>query len=179
MACRRIFGVVRFDSIRNAIRCCCAIEIRRIFASKWPRWRQARSIRPARLAEAVLDRAQQPQRSWAKGEVMRNLAFNSATLAIFIVGGTLLLIRPTIAAGTSEGMRAAANSVGIVDEAQFVYEGRRHCFYPDGWHGPGWYWCGYNWRRGYGWGGPEGWHGWRRELREERREERREWRRRY
>ena len=30
----------------------------------------------------------------------------------------------------------------------------------DGWNGPGWYWCGYAWRRGYGWGGGYGYHGW-------------------
>ncbi|MFN3744137.1 MAG: hypothetical protein ACK4TL_05470 [Hyphomicrobiaceae bacterium] len=42
-----------------------------------------------------------------------------------------------------------------------VFRGRRWCFYWDAWNGPGWYWCGYAWRRGYGWGGGPGWHGWR------------------
>ncbi len=42
----------------------------------------------------------------------------------------------------------------------YVYGGRRYCFYPDGWRGPGYYWCGYAWRRGFGWGGPWGWRGW-------------------
>jgi hypothetical protein len=47
-------------------------------------------------------------------------------------------------------------------EAQvFVYEGARYCFYFDGWHGAGWYRCGYRWRQGLGWGGAYGWHGWR------------------
>jgi hypothetical protein len=27
------------------------------------------------------------------------------------------------------------------------------------WRGPGFYWCGYAWRRGYGWGGGYGWRG--------------------
>src|SRR6266567_8668019 len=67
-------------------------------------------------------------------------------------------------------IRVAADRLGILEETQFIYEGRRHCWYRDGWHGPGWYWCGYDWRRGLGWGGPEGWQGWR--WREERREER-------
>ena len=41
-----------------------------------------------------------------------------------------------------------------IEEVQlYVYGGRRYCFYPDGWRGPGYYWCGYAWRRGFGWGG--------------------------
>ncbi len=59
----------------------------------------------------------------------------------------------------------AAQLNPIQKTAVFVYAGREFCFYPDGWHGPGWYWCGYSWRRGFGWGGPEGWHGWYREGR--------------
>jgi hypothetical protein len=65
-------------------------------------------------------------------------------------------------------------------EAQvYVYEGARYCFYPDGWHGPGWYRCGYRWRSGFGWGGAYDWgvgfgwrhHGWekRRHVHEGRR----------
>ena len=42
----------------------------------------------------------------------------------------------------------------------YVYRGRRYCFHPDGWQGPGYYWCGYAWRHGLGWGGPMGWRGW-------------------
>jgi hypothetical protein len=38
--------------------------------------------------------------------------------------------------------------------------GRNYCWYSAGWQGPGWYWCGYASRRGLGWGGGEGWHGW-------------------
>jgi hypothetical protein len=45
-------------------------------------------------------------------------------------------------------------------EAQFLWGGRNYCWYGGGWHGPGYYWCGYAWRRGFGWGGPVGWHGW-------------------
>ena len=48
----------------------------------------------------------------------------------------------------------------IEDVQYYVYGGRRYCFYPDGWRGPGYYWCGYAWRRGFGWGGPMGWRGW-------------------
>ena len=47
-----------------------------------------------------------------------------------------------------------------VEKAQYYYGGRQYCFYPNGWRGPGFYWCGFNWRRGFGWGGPMGWQGW-------------------
>jgi hypothetical protein len=42
----------------------------------------------------------------------------------------------------------------------FIYRHHRYCFYFDGWHGPGWYRCGWAWRRGYGWGGTYGWNDW-------------------
>jgi hypothetical protein len=48
-----------------------------------------------------------------------------------------------------------------LDPVQFFWGGRNFCWYDGGWSGPGWYWCGYAWRRGYGWGGGYGWHGWR------------------
>jgi hypothetical protein len=47
-----------------------------------------------------------------------------------------------------------------LQDAQYLWGGRNYCWYPGGWRGPGYYWCGYAWRRGYGWGGPVGWHGW-------------------
>ena len=42
----------------------------------------------------------------------------------------------------------------------YVHEGQRYCFYFNGWHGPGWYRCGYAFRRGLGWGGVYGWNSW-------------------
>ncbi len=47
-----------------------------------------------------------------------------------------------------------------VEQVQFFFGGRNYCWYDDGWQGPGFYWCGYAWRRGIGWGGGAGWHGW-------------------
>ena len=41
----------------------------------------------------------------------------------------------------------------------FFFGEHQYCWYEGGWRGPGWYWCGYAWRRGYGWGGGYGWHG--------------------
>jgi len=48
-----------------------------------------------------------------------------------------------------------------VQDVQFLFGGRNYCWYAAGWRGAGYYWCGYANRRGLGWGGPEGWHGWR------------------
>jgi hypothetical protein len=42
----------------------------------------------------------------------------------------------------------------------YVHHGHRYCFYFSGWHGPGWYRCGFAWRRGLGWGGAYGWNAW-------------------
>ena len=49
---------------------------------------------------------------------------------------------------------------GNVIDVQYYWGGNRYCWYNYGWNGPGFYWCGYAWRRGYGWGGPHGWHRW-------------------
>jgi hypothetical protein len=49
-----------------------------------------------------------------------------------------------------------------LEQAQFLWGGHNYCWYDGGWHGPGYYWCGYAYRRGFGWGGGEGWHGWSR-----------------
>jgi hypothetical protein len=59
-------------------------------------------------------------------------------------------------------------STGVYDEsvplaaqpADYIWAGRNYCWYDGGWHGPGWYWCGYAGRVGWGWGGPIGWHNW-------------------
>jgi hypothetical protein len=61
------------------------------------------------------------------------------------------------------GLRAAIADAGLVEQAQvrvYVYGGRRYCFYFNGWRGPGWYRCGFAWRRGLGWGGVYGWNQW-------------------
>src|ERR1700761_5419152 len=57
---------------------------------------------------------------------------------------------------------APAAIAGDIVQAQFVFGGRNYCWYDSGWRGPGFYWCGYAFRRGLGWGGGAGWHGWHR-----------------
>jgi hypothetical protein len=72
----------------------------------------------------------------------------------------------SLAVGTAQGMPLnglsadAANASAIIKTQFYIFGGRHYCFYIDGWRGPGWYWCGYAQRRGFGWGGPRGWHGW-------------------
>ena len=46
-----------------------------------------------------------------------------------------------------------ATDLSSIKQAQFIFGGRNYCFYLDGWHRPGFYWCGYAYRRGLGWGG--------------------------
>jgi hypothetical protein len=48
----------------------------------------------------------------------------------------------------------------LLQDVQYFWGGRNYCWYDGGWHGPGYYWCGYAGRRGLGWGGGYGWHGW-------------------
>ena len=57
-------------------------------------------------------------------------------------------------------MRAALTDLSVVEAAQFFHLGRPYCWYPYGWAGPGWYWCGYGTRAGLGWGGSQGWNNW-------------------
>ncbi len=45
-----------------------------------------------------------------------------------------------------------ASVASEIEPVQFVFGGRRYCWYDSGWQGPGFYWCGYSWRRGLGWG---------------------------
>jgi hypothetical protein len=47
-----------------------------------------------------------------------------------------------------------------LDKVQFIIGSQQYCWYPNGWRGPGFYLCGYAFRRGFGWGGPYGWNGW-------------------
>jgi hypothetical protein len=53
---------------------------------------------------------------------------------------------------------AAPATAGGDDE--FVYNGETYGWYDDGWNGAGWYIVGFEFRRGFGFGGREGWHNW-------------------
>jgi hypothetical protein len=80
----------------------------------------------------------------------------AATLAI----GAAMTGAAQAAPAGLPGVGSAADELNVIDRAQYIYGGRRYCFYVSGWQGPGWYRCGYALRRGFGWGGGEGWRGW-------------------
>lgn len=85
----------------------------------------------------------------------------SLTLAILLVAVAALLDFASAAPIALPGQSGAAiNSSSVIQQADYIWRGRRYCWYNRGWNGPGWYWCGYAWRGGYGWGGPRGWNAW-------------------
>jgi len=63
-------------------------------------------------------------------------------------------------AAAAPGGATPASAPGLIQQAQYVFGGHEYCWYENGWRGPGWYWCGYGSRRGYGFGGGWGWNGW-------------------
>jgi hypothetical protein len=115
--------------------------------------------------------------------VFKTLNFFSRRNTMRRIGLTLTAVVTLIACGAladrlqaapvaPEGLRAALGSLDIIEKAQdFVWHGRRYCWYDDGWQGPGFYWCGYAKRHGLGWGGGAGWHGWRQGVQPERRQQ--------
>src|SRR5262245_30805585 len=83
-------------------------------------------------------------------------------LTLAVAAGALL-VATQANAGSFPVNKLAGAETGLVDQVAvrvYVYEGRRYCFYFDGWHGPGWYRCGFAWRSGLGWGGVYGWNSW-------------------
>ncbi len=88
--------------------------------------------------------------------------FFTKTVAVAgLLAGLSPAIQEASAAAMPVGNLAPVAAEGLpVQDTQYFFGGRNYCFYPDGWHGPGWYWCGYAFRRGFGWGGGEGFHGW-------------------
>lgn len=88
--------------------------------------------------------------------------FGLALVFAVAIGAGAVLSDPGQAApaGGLAPLSTAAGGLNAVEQAQYVWRGRRYCWYAAGWHGAGWYRCGYRWRRGYGWGGPMGWRGW-------------------
>jgi len=82
-------------------------------------------------------------------------------LAIAGAVGVLAIASSANATVATTGISAALDRLATVEQVDFRWGGHRHCWYEDGWHGPGWYWCGYHHRRGLGWGGGEGYRGWR------------------
>lgn len=112
-----------------------------------------------------------------KMERLKKAVFAAGMLAI----GGMAATGPAQAAvqGGADAIRQAAENGAITEQAQFLFGGRNYCWYNDGWQGPGWYWCGYASRPGFGWGGPVGWNGWRFDRDDFRRFDRDEFRERH
>src|SRR5689334_12191203 len=84
------------------------------------------------------------------------------TIALAVAAGALLAATQANA-GSFPVNSSTGVGTGLVDQVAvrvYVHEGHRFCFYFDGWHGPGWYRCGFAHRRGLGWGGVYGWNDW-------------------
>ena len=83
---------------------------------------------------------------WGRSE--RNLPMRKsltlfATAAGLCLGASAVQAMP-VSAGS---VRDAAQANDLVEKAAvYVVDGRRYCFYFNGWHGPGWYRCGFAWR---------------------------------
>jgi hypothetical protein len=91
---------------------------------------------------------------------MRNLLLAAASAATLLVAPLLSGRAEAAPVVGLTGIGLAVQDLNVIESVQYVYRGRRFCWYPDGWNGPGWYWCGYRVRRGLGWGGPVGFRGW-------------------
>ena len=83
-------------------------------------------------------------------------------LTLAVAAGALL-VASQANAGSFPVNKLTGAETGLIDTVAvqvYVHEGRRYCFYFEGWQGPGWYRCGFAWRRGLGWGGVYGWNSW-------------------
>jgi hypothetical protein len=104
-------------------------------------------------------------------KIMEKFRFVFVAASALALGSVLAI--GTAKAGVSGGadaIAAAAENGAIAEQVQFRFGGYDYCWYNDGWRGPGWYWCGYAYRPGFGWGGPIGWNNWRFRDRDEWRE---------
>ncbi len=84
------------------------------------------------------------------------------SLALAVAAGAVLAATHANAASFPVNRMSGADT-GLIDRVAvrvYVHEGHRYCFYFNGWHGPGWYRCGFAYRRGFGWGGVYGWNDW-------------------
>src|SRR4051812_37087493 len=90
----------------------------------------------------------------------------SKRLTLAIAMTALLSLAPTsgAVAGIGNGVGGLVAGLGRgapVETVQYdPSDDADYCWYNEGWRGPGWYWCGYEWNSGFGWGGPYGWLGW-------------------
>src|SRR5262249_4851567 len=115
-------------------------------------------------ASACLRPEHQPRMDcWtlAQGSALERVMRTSAHLLAATAALCLTATGSSAMPMSAGALNPALDATNLVEQsAVFVFEGRPYCFYFDGWHGPGWYRCGFSWRRGLGWGGVYGWQGW-------------------
>ena len=89
---------------------------------------------------------------------MRKLLYAGAAAAALVMSSSS---GNAISINIGAGLKPALDATNVIQKvAVFIIEGDRYCFYFRGWHGPGWYRCGFAWRRNLGWGGEYGWQSW-------------------
>jgi len=87
---------------------------------------------------------------------MRNLILGvAAAMSLLAAGVARAEAPPQLIFGVDR-----VGEAPLLVPVQYIYLGHNYCWYDGGWRGPGFYWCGYAWRRGFGWGGGYGWRGW-------------------
>jgi hypothetical protein len=84
----------------------------------------------------------------------------SSLTAAALAGSAMVPVAQAAPLAGQSAVEQSADGLAAIEKTQYAWGGQNYCWYPGGWHGPGWYWCGYAWRRGFGWGGGYGWHGW-------------------
>jgi hypothetical protein len=93
---------------------------------------------------------------------MKKFRFVIAAAGVLAIGGAMATGSAQAAVpGGASAIRAASDLGAVTEQVQFRFGGYDYCWADDGWRGPGWYWCGYAYRPGFGWGGPVGWNNWR------------------
>jgi hypothetical protein len=126
--------------------------------------KEARGTRHSRIFGSfyfLTIRAQLPQRK-PREVIMRRFVVTLAAATVLVASAPIMGASVGAAAIVAPGaIRAAADSLNLVESVQFIWLGHNYCWYDDGWNGPGWYWCDYGGRVGLGWGGGYGWHNWR------------------
>jgi hypothetical protein len=144
-----------FPDIRYAV----AIAVFSITLAEFAR--DAAALRIRRIRTRRNDWFAFPQKT--KEIVMRKLGLvlvAAALLAFASMAGGMLSGTAQAAPASLSGQLGAIDSLSPIEKSAYIYGGRSHCWYNNGWNGPGWYWCGYRTRRGMGWGGASGWNGW-------------------
>ncbi len=88
------------------------------------------------------------------GKFLAALGLSTALVAAASL--PLATVADAAVAYSGQGAADLQQSLTPVEKAQFFFGGNNYCWYAGGWHGPGWYYCGFAWNNGLGWGGGYG-----------------------